>query len=126
MVETSKGRPHALPLSISHRELYYLALRSNKKPLVVSYHADIVGYNKALMFYRPFLFKFLERADRIIVASPDMRERSPFLTRFKNKCVVIPYGIQTEKFRLTEAVKSKSTIVLVAVQVWADAGHLPD
>ena len=40
-----------------------------------------------------------------------MIEHPPFLSKFKHKCTVIPYGIQIEKFRLTERVKAKSEAI---------------
>ncbi|MDP2924658.1 MAG: glycosyltransferase [Candidatus Omnitrophota bacterium] len=89
-------------------ELYCLMLCPRGKPLVVTYHADIIGYSKPLFFYRPFLIEFLKRANRIVVSSPTIVEQSPFLSKFKNKCITIPYGIETEKFRLTQEGKNKS------------------
>jgi rhamnosyl/mannosyltransferase len=87
-------------------ELYCLALCARKQPLIVSYHADIIGYKKALFFYAPFIKKFLEKADRIIISSPALLAHSPFLNKFKDKCVVIPFGIELERFRLTEDIKN--------------------
>jgi len=89
-------------------EVYCLMLYPQNKPLVITYHADIVGHKKLMMLYAPFLNRFLKRANRIIVSSQNMLERSPFLCRFKYKCVVIPYGIQIEKFKLTKEIKAKS------------------
>ncbi len=89
-------------------ELYCLTLCPRDKPLVVTYHADITGYDAAMFFYRPFLVKFLERANRIVVSSPSMVEGSPFLKRFRDKCRVVPIGIDEGRFRMTEDVKTKS------------------
>lgn len=90
-------------------EFYYPALCPAGQPLIVSYHADIVGYSKALFFYTPFLINFLKRADRIIVSSTAIIERSPFLGKFRDKCTVIPYGIDIDKFNLTEETGQKVT-----------------
>ncbi|MDD4183751.1 MAG: glycosyltransferase, partial [Candidatus Omnitrophica bacterium] len=87
-------------------ELYCLALCARKQPLIVSYHADIIGYKKALFFYAPFVKKFLKRANRIIISSPALLAHSPFLNKFKDKCVVVPFGIELERFRLTEDIKN--------------------
>lgn len=70
-----------------------LLLARPKGKLVVSYHSDIVRQKILLKFYRPFLEKFLAKADRIIVSSPNLIEGSPFLQKVKDKCVVIPFGI---------------------------------
>lgn len=82
-------------------ETYYPIFCRRNRPVVVSYHADIINYNRALFFYSPFLKKFLKKADRIIVSSPAILERSYSLRQFKDKCTVIPYGINIEKFQLT-------------------------
>ena len=37
-------------------------------------------------------------ADRIIATSPRYIETSPYLSRFQEKCVVIPLGIEVERF----------------------------
>lgn len=89
-------------------EIYCLALYPRKQPLIVSYHADITGYNKALFFYSPVLKKFLKRADRIIVSSPAILERSPFLRKFQNKCAIITPGIDIGRFKLSDKNKQAS------------------
>jgi len=89
-------------------ELYCLALTPKEKPIIVTYHSDIVGRRAALRLYQPFLLKFLKRADRIIATSEAMIAQSPFLKAFKEKCVAIPLGISVEKFRAHQAVIDSS------------------
>jgi len=78
-------------------ELAFLA-SGIKKPLVVTYHSDIVRQKALLKVYHPFLVKFLRRADVIIATSPRYIETSPYLSVFKEKCRVIPLGIDTTEF----------------------------
>jgi len=79
------------------------ALRANiKTPIVVTYHHDIVRQKKLLKVYRPFLDKFLARADRIVVWSPQLAANSPFLRDHQHKITVIPGGIDTARFNRTE------------------------
>jgi len=85
----------------------YLLMRP-KGRVVVTYHSDIVRQRLFKVFYRPFLVKFLKRADCIIASSQNLRDNSPILKRFKDKCKVIPYGIDFEKFRLTPEIAKKS------------------
>jgi rhamnosyl/mannosyltransferase len=66
--------------------------------LVATYHSDIVRQEFLLGFYRPFLRKFLARADAIMPTSPIYMETSPFLSVVKDKCEVIPLGIDTRMF----------------------------
>jgi len=89
-------------------EMLCLKLCPKDKPIIVTYHSDIVGYEGALALYRPLLLKFFRRVDKIIVTSPVMAEKSPLLREFRHKCEVIPLGIQTEKFRLTPEVEARS------------------
>lgn len=88
-------------------EVSYMLGRSDKRKVVVTYHTDIVRQKKLLLCYGPVLVKFLRRADMIIVTSPEMMESSPFVKRFRNKCVVIPFGIDIDRFRLTREVEEK-------------------
>jgi len=88
-------------------ELSFLTAKPIGK-LVVTYHSDIIRQKNLLKFYKPFLEKFLDRADGIIVGSPNIVESSPFLQRVKNKCRVIPFGIQTDWLELTPEIESKA------------------
>lgn len=67
-------------------------------PTVMTYHSDIVRQRRMLAFYRPVLDAVLRRVDRILVSSPQLVEHSPFLAPVAEKCVVIPFGIPTERF----------------------------
>ena len=65
--------------------------------LVVHWHSEIHGASRGqqriLPLLRGFINRTLRRADRILVPSPIMIEQSPFLGPFKEKCEVVPYGI---------------------------------
>lgn len=71
--------------------------------VVVWWHSEIVKPKQMLKVYRPLLRQFLRKADRIIVAAPQLVDNSPFLSHFKEKCRVIPIGIDTDRFRRTAA-----------------------
>ncbi len=68
-------------------------------PLVVSYHSDIVRQRTLLRMYSPLLEDTLARARQIIVASPAYSATSPWLSRHMDRCVVVPYGIDIQRFR---------------------------
>lgn len=74
--------------------LAYLA-SGHRGKLVVSYHSDIVRQKLLEPLFRPFLLRFLARADAIVVATPNHIDSSPILPRFRERCIVIPYGIAT-------------------------------
>lgn len=65
-----------------------------KLPLVVTYHSDIVRQRLVLPLYAPLLRRFLMRADRIAVATPNPVRSSPFLSAIPERCEVIPFGIR--------------------------------
>lgn len=73
--------------------LTYLA-GSHKGRLIVSYHSDVVRQKIMERLFRPFLVRFLRRADAIIVATPNHIDSSPVLREHRDRCTVIPYGIR--------------------------------
>ena len=46
--------------------------------------------------------RLLKRADKIIATSPNYIEGSPYLSRFREKCVVIPCCINERRLKITE------------------------
>jgi glycosyltransferase involved in cell wall biosynthesis len=78
-------------------------------PLVVYFHSEVVRAEwKYTLLYRPFLRRVLDRAARIIVASPSMAEGAEQLATYRNKCVVIPYGIDPAPLAATPAVRARA------------------
>lgn len=69
-------------------------------PLVITYHSDIVRQRFLGALYRPIMKRLLERADRVIVASPPMLESAP-LKPHADKCRVVPFGIHPERYEPT-------------------------
>ena len=66
--------------------------------IVVTYHSDIVRQSGVMKFYGRLLEKCLDRADKIVVASPRHIEFSKWLQPRSQKCVVIPFGIDRTRF----------------------------
>ena len=69
--------------------------------LVVMYHSDVIRQKNIFRFYRPINETFLSRADRIIATAPQNIDHSPILSRFKDRAVVIPLGIEPGQFEMT-------------------------
>jgi len=82
-------------------ELGQLLLGQSRK-FVLTYHSDIVRQKYLLGLYRPFLWKVLAKADRIIATSPNYIRSSAYLSRFAKKCVVIPLGIDLKPFEAVD------------------------
>ena len=66
--------------------------------MILTYHSDVVRQKGLLRFYRPFLWRVLHRADRIIATSAQYIASSPYLSKIAPKCVVIPLGIESQRF----------------------------
>ncbi len=77
-----------------------LIMSNISKPCVVTYHSDIVRQAKLAKLYSPFLLKFLNRTNAIIATSPNYVDSSGVLGRFRDKCRVIPFGIDFKEFDL--------------------------
>jgi len=82
-------------------ELGQLFLGQSRK-FVLTYHSDIVRQKHLLRLYKPFLWKVLAKADRIIATSPHYVRSSPYLSRLADKCVVIPLGIDVRPFETVD------------------------
>lgn len=67
--------------------------RPKYKKLYVTYHSDIVGYDKIMKPFWGIYRKFLKNVDKIHILSEAMISSSPILIDFANKCTVIPFGI---------------------------------
>ena len=78
------------------------SVRSPSVPLIISYHADVIRQRRLLPLYRPILNAVFGGAQRIIAAAEENIASSPVLSRYKDRCTVIPYGIDIRAFELTE------------------------
>ena len=77
-------------------------------PLVIWYHSEVVRPAwRYRLFYRQFLESALRRAARIVVASPPM-QNVPALEAYRTKCVVIPYGLDPDRYQATPVVRARA------------------
>ncbi len=88
-------------------ELGHLLL-GRGKPFVVTYHSDIVRQRVSGRLYAPLLRLVLHRAARIAVSSPAYVESSPFLRQVRDKCRLIHFGIDLERFEETRHVQAEA------------------
>ena len=70
------------------------------RKIVVTYHSDIIRQANLAKLYSPFLRRFLESSEAIIATSPAYVQSSEVLRQFRDKCRVIPFGIDLRRFRL--------------------------
>jgi len=94
-------KPDVLHLHMPNNSaLWALTLPGARKvPWVVHWHSDVVVSNikwsvaLAYMLYRPFEQALLERAQQVFVTSPPYLQASNALKRWRDKCDVVPLGI---------------------------------
>ncbi|WP_376793117.1 glycosyltransferase [Thermoflexus sp.] len=100
-------------------EIAYL-LSGDAVPAVLTYHSDIVRQRLTGWLYRPMLRRVLARVVRILATSPLYVETSPHLRAFRDKCRIVPLGIDTARFL------SASPEAARALRAsWCSAPHRP-
>lgn len=70
----------------------------HRKPVIVTYHSDIVKQKGLLRLYSPLMHHLLRGADRIVATSPNYLASSPVLTRYRQKVDVIPLGLSENDY----------------------------
>ena len=73
------------------------------KPVVLTYHSDILRQRHLERLYAPLRRRFLARVDRLIATSPDYLRTSPLLQRHADKCEVIPLGLEPDTYSEPQA-----------------------
>ncbi len=66
--------------------------------VVVYWHSDIVRQKRLLKLYKPMMNAFLRRADLIITATQGHIDGSGQLAPYRDKCAVVPYGMDIEAY----------------------------
>lgn len=96
---------------------FAMLLSGFKGKVVLSWHSDIVKQKKLLTLYKPLLKYLLNRADMIFVATEGHIDGSDFLSEYREKCRILPYGITVEDYLnidrkpiLTEKLTDKNSV----------------
>lgn len=71
-------------------------LSGYKGKVVVWWHSDVVKQKKLMLLYKPIMKRFLKRADVIVVATQGHIDGSEYLKDYREKCLIIPYGVDRE------------------------------
>jgi glycosyltransferase involved in cell wall biosynthesis len=66
--------------------------------LVITWHSDIVRQRRLVRLYRPLERLLLRRCAAIVASSPAYIASSQVLTRYSDRCHLIPFGISAEQF----------------------------
>lgn len=90
--------------------------------VILAWHSDVIKQKTLLQFYRPLLHWLLKRADGILTATQGHIDSSSFLPAVREKCHVIPYGIDVADYQaakaypvLAKAAKQPDTVKLLFV-----------
>jgi len=85
--------------------------KNSKIKLVVHYHLDITKQKIIGMLFKGQTEWLLNRAIKIIVTSPNYISGSSFLTKHKNKCVIIPSMVNGQRLVCDEHDKQKTQAI---------------
>ena len=96
-----------------------IASKLKNKPLVITYHNDIIGNgfaSKIASLYNSTALKsLLNEANKVIITQPKYLYTSPYLGKFEKKIEVIPTGVDVEKFRPLTVGKKENTIFFLSL-----------
>ena len=75
---------------------------------ILYWHLDITKQKALGKLFHGQTLRLLERADKVVATSPVYIDGSPYLSRYREKCVVIPNCINTDRLVVTDAVREKA------------------
>ncbi len=81
-----------------------------KGKVIIWWHSDIVRQKVLMKLYKPLMDRFLKRADRIIVATEGHINGSSYLEPYRDKCIIIPFGIDVRSFEDKSVNENRSSI----------------
>lgn len=82
-------------------------MRHRFRHLVLWWHSDIVRQRTLRRVYEPLQRALLQEASAIIVATPHHITSSEVLPQYRDKCRVIPFGIDPSRFEMTQAIQQR-------------------
>lgn len=85
-----------------------LCLLSYKKPIIITYHSDIIRQKILKYLYYPIQKLFFKHCDLIVCSTERYKKSSPTLQKYSHKTKVIPFGIRDISFSLTKCSKKLS------------------
>jgi rhamnosyl/mannosyltransferase len=79
-------------------------LSGKQTPMVISWHSDIVRQRFGRIEFAPFERATVKRSRALIASSPNYVRSSAVLSRNREHCEVIPYGIRAEDYQKANAI----------------------
>jgi glycosyltransferase involved in cell wall biosynthesis len=95
-----KNRPDIVHLHLPNPGGVLALLASGYRGrIVVTWHSDVIRQHWLAKIFYPLQRILLKKSSAIVASSPNYIQSSLELSRFKNLCHVIPYGIDFHKFQ---------------------------
>jgi glycosyltransferase involved in cell wall biosynthesis len=79
-----------------------------KAPIVMTYHSDVVRQKHAMWIYGTIQERIMRRCKVIMPTSQNYLESSPWLQKHADRCIVLPLGVDLQRFAKTETVRSRA------------------
>ncbi len=79
--------------------LLYLSILRISKPIILTYHSDIVRQKFLKIIYEPIRLIFFKQVKKIIYTSQNYYNNSDILRKYKSKSLLIPIGIDIKEIR---------------------------
>ena len=92
-----------------------LSFRRLRK-LIVYWHSDVVSQRLLQLLLSPLTHLLLRRADAIAVSNPVLIETSRYLSRYRDKCTVVPIGFDPDP-EAVEKIQDKGYFLFVGRHV---------
>ena len=87
---------------------YLMKYKDRDFKLVLYWHLDIVKQKVLKYFFNRQTKTLLERANQIIATSHNYIGGSPYLSKYKTKCMVIPNCINEERLKVTDEIRRRA------------------
>jgi len=106
LIENSDVINHHYPFPTMELGLLRQLKNFKNKKFIITWHANIKNSRWSWIekFYNPLIKKLLDRADYIVVTSPQLFEASDILKEYKNKIKIIPLSFDP-KYNISESKK---------------------
>lgn len=91
---------------------FLLGYKKRDFKLIVYWHLDITKQKILGKLFHGQNIQLLSRADRIVATSPNYIVGSPYLTRFKEKCTVVPNCINPSRISVTDEARRISEEII--------------
>jgi glycosyltransferase involved in cell wall biosynthesis len=99
-------------------------LTASRAHLVITYHSDVIRQKYLGAIFAPILKMALHRSDAIIVTSPNYGGSSSVLSRFRDRCRVIPLGISPESMNVVDHSAVRQLRMRFGPRIVMSAGRL--